>query len=399
MFASPRRVSRCVRRILARSVRPGLTLALSMLLALSAGCATARRLVSPAPPMAPEIVASRTGWVKKTDSLQDLRFTPDASISTPAGEVFGGLAAESFANGTLEGAGYTGVALTIGSEYICDDQVVIVAGDYQAMATDSGVAYPVHGPFLIRAIVDAQGSAHANMVRLSTTRGVRVGALAGGCHEPAAYDFANRSRGIAVFGTGYFSTTEQSHAVAEMKYANWFCPVSSGCPKRPRAQSVGIFAEAYERLGQNYGVQLLAGRLRGTTTRGYRVINGMSLGNGSGPVNLRNTVDALAATLYVERQDVRLAAGPALIRSSWGFDANIYGADNLSFNGAHTSALKPALVGSATLMLRFGSRIDVELTAVGDLAGPVTPPAVLEFQPDPINASGIDFAVGLGIRP
>jgi hypothetical protein len=110
-------------------------------------------------------------------------------------------------------------------------------------------------------------------------------------------------------------------------------------------------------------------------------------------------VDAIGATLYTERRNFRLAAGPALVRSSWSFDANIARADSLGFNAAHTSAVKPALVGSASFMLPFGSHIDLELTAVGEVTGSVAPPSVLEFQPDPINASAVAFAIGLGIRP
>jgi hypothetical protein len=103
--------------------------------------------------------------------------------------------------------------------------------------------------------------------------------------------------------------------------------------------------------------------------------------------------------LYVERRNLRLAAGPALLRSSWSIDANIPTADSLGFNAAHTKAIEPALVGAASLMLPIGSRVDLEVTAVGDLAPSVAPPSLLEFQPAAINASAVALAIGLGIRP
>jgi hypothetical protein len=394
MSASPRWLRPRVLRAAALPVRPALSFASFFLIALTASCATARRLVSPAPLMAPETVEAMTAWVQSTDSLQDLRFASDAAVITPKGEIDGGLAAESFANGTLEGAHYTSVALTIKKVFVCDDQVVIVEGDYGALATDSGVPYPVEGPLLIRTIIDAQGVPHANLVRLSTTRGIRTGALARGCNEAVAYRFASRPRGITVFGLGLPLTTAQSDAIAEMKYADWYCPTPTTCEGRHKSQSAGPFIEAYDRLRPGYGVQLLAGRFWTVAPRGYRIGNHPSR---SGPLILHNTVDGLGATLYVERRNLRLAAGPALLRSSWFFNADIPKADSLGFN-ARTSAWTPALVGSATLMLPIGGRIDLEVTAFGDLAGSATPPSLLEFQPDAINTSAVALAIGLGLR-
>jgi hypothetical protein len=356
-------------------------------------------MVSPVPIMSPETVAARTAWANTTDSLQDLQFTPDATVSTPTGDVSGGPAVASFASGALEGAGYEGVALSIKKVFVCSDQVVIVEGDYHAMAADSGVRYPVMGRFLIRTIVDAQNHPHANLVQLSTTWLFRAGALASGCNEPPAYRYASRSHGIAIFGPGALTTAAQSHVFAELKYADWFCPLPDACPRKHWAQSAGPLAEAYVRVHPGYGIQVLVGRLWNVEARGWRAANNMSLAPGSGPLTLRNTIDALGGMLYYERRNVRLAAGPALLHSSWAFDANLYGGDTFGFDNARTSALNPALLGSATFTLPIGSWIDVDATAVGDLAGSVTPPGLLEFQPEAINASGVELFLGLGIRP
>lgn len=379
-------------------VRPGLTVALFLLVIASAsGCASARRLVAPAPLIPQETVDAMTAWVQATDSLQDVRFTPDAAIVTPQGEVHGVLAAESFANGTLEGSQYSHVALSKKrTTFACDDDVVIVEGVYVATMTDSLGSYSVKGPYLLRAIVDANGRPLVNLVRLSTTRGVRVGAMAGGCDAPSAYRFAGRRRGIAVFGFGWPLQTAKADAAAELEFADWTCSSSSACSRAHDSAGAGPFVEAYTRLRPGWGVQILGGRLWGVGSPGYRFNNFRAQ---SGSLTLHNNIDILGATLYAERRNFRVAAGPAVLRSSWSFDANISKADSLGFNVARVSALKPALLGAATFMLPFGSHFDVELSAVGEIAGSVTPPSLLEFQPDPINTSAVTVAIGLGIRP
>lgn len=395
MCVSPRWLRPRVPRVAAWPVRLALTFASFLLVGLTGSCASARRLVSPAPAMPEDVIASMTAWTQTTDSLNDLKFTPDAVVSTPWGDVSGELAVEALANGTLEEAGYTNVALSVKRVYVCSDRVVVAQGDFNALAADSGETHRVTGPFVVRTVVDAQGVPRANLVRLNPAQEVRVGTLARSCNAPSAYRFAGRRRGITVFGYGLPLTTALGDAGAALDRAGWSCPASTSCSRNPESASAGIFAEAYDRLRPGIGVQLIGGRLWNVGRSGYE--NGGSMAT-RGFLTLHNTIDALGATVYLERWYFRVAAGPALLRSSWFFDANIPQADSLGFN-KRTSGLKPALLGSASFLLPVSSRIDVELTAVGDITGAATPPSVLEFQPQAINSNALLFAIGLGIRP
>ncbi|MEJ2187625.1 MAG: hypothetical protein P8Z36_17190, partial [Gemmatimonadota bacterium] len=301
-----------------------------------------------------------------------------------------------FAKGTLEGAKNTGITLSPTKVFACADRVVVVEGNYSGTAVDSGATYPVKGPFVLRAIVDASGAAHTNLLHLSTTRGVRAGALGNDCAEPATYHFANRPHGIVVFPAGLAKTTMQENTVDELKFAGWPCPSPDLCGGGQDAAAAGFLAEAYTRLRPGWGLQLVGGRLWKMTARGYRIADHPFR---SGAVALHATVDMAALTGYIERKYFRFAAGPGLVRSAWYFDSSIPRADSLGFNSAKAAAVKPALVASGSFVLPVSSRVEFEVTAVGDATASFTPPSILEFQPGGIKASGVLFAIGLGIRP
>lgn len=61
--------------------------------------------------------------------------------------------------------------------------------------------------------------------------------------------------------------------------------------------------------------------------------------------------------------------------------------------------IKSALMGWASLIIPLGDPAAFELAAVGDVAGPLAPPSLLAFEPEPITTNGVVFGIGLGIRP
>jgi hypothetical protein len=364
-----------------------------LLASFAAGCASLRGPHAPPPTTAPRPDSAKmlTAWAKPVESLRNLRFTPDASVMTPAGQVSGGMAVRAFADGQLEGMDYTDITLTRRRMFACDDRVVVVEGAYSAVVT---AAKTEAGVFAMRATVSADGTPHVSLLQLGKAV-PRVASIAQGCQLLGPNRYASRSAGVALFGPGWVASMTGRNALDEMRLANWSCPQDSLCVGAHHVMG-RVFAEAYARLHARLGVQLVGGRLWVTRTQGYRLGSGSVV---SGPVTLINTIDVLGASAYYEWHNLRIAVGPALIRSSWHWDANIERAESLGFNGAHITFLSPAFLGSATYALPISSRIALVLTAVDEHARAVAPPGILEFQPRDVSQSGAVFAVGVGIRP
>lgn len=363
-----------------------------VLASVASGCASLGGPRAPAPAaVQPDSMETLAAWVKPVESVRDLQFTPDASVMTPAGEITGGMAVRAFADGGLEGVAYSDIALARRRVFTCDDRVVIVEGMYHAFVADGTTE---RGSFAMRATVGADGSPHVSLLHLGQDL-PRVASLAHGCQQLGVYRYAFRPAGVALFGSGWVSSMTGRNTMDEIRLASWTCPQDSLCVAGHHVTG-RLFAEAYMRLHHRLGVQLVGGRMWVTRAQGYR------LGYGplnSGPVTLVNSIDLVGATAYYEWWYLRLAAGPALIRSSWYWNANIERAHDLGFDGARTILLSPALLGAASFALPISSHIALEMTAVGEHARAVAPPAILEFQPRNVSQSGIVIAFGLGIRP
>jgi hypothetical protein len=198
--------------------------------------------------------------------------------------------------------------------------------------------------------------------------------------------------GFAFLATAWANTTAGREVDADIDMAGWACGALCVGGHKDKG---GFLAGANAYVGPRTGVQLVGGRLWSTTSAGFRA---GTTADESGSVALRGNVDMLALTGFLDRRNVRLAAGPALLRSAWSWKTRIPTADALGFNDAHTVHLAPGLLGSVNLVLPMMGGVMLGLTAMAEVTHSFSPPGVLEFQPQPVTLSSLVLAAGLEFR-
>ena len=339
--------------------------------------------------MTPESVEALGASVPAVDSLHNLHFTPDATITTRGRQVTGALAIQAFANGTLEGMSYGTVALARERVFACDDHVVVVEGTYAATAPTGATET---GAFALRATIARDGTRHVTLLHMGRDL-PRVAVMARGCQQLGTHRFGTHAVGITLLATGWVNSTAGQEVDADINMAGWACDSLCNGVHKDRG---GYLAQVYARLRGRTGIQLTGGRLWSTKSQGYRT-HWISAGNGF--VWLRSNVDIVALTGFWDWRNVRLAAGPAVVRSTWSWYTQERQAEAIGFNDTPAVHYAPGLLASVNLALPITNRIALNLNGIAEVTHSYAPPAMLEFQPQPINLSSMALAAGLEIRP
>jgi hypothetical protein len=362
--------------------------ALSLLVASASGCATLGQHPGPTA-VTPDTVEALAASVPAVDSLHNLHFTPDATITTMAGQITGALAVQAFASGTLEGRSYETVALTRERVFACDGRVVVVEGTYAATVSTGATET---GAFALRANVARDGTRDVTLLHMGKDL-PRVAVMAHGCQQLGTQRFGTHAVGITLVATGWVISTAGREVDTDMNMAGWACDTMCNGMHKDRG---GYLAQVYARLWGRTGIQLAGGQLWSTKSQGYRT---SMTSPGNGFVWLHSNADIVALTGFWDWRNVRIAAGPALVRSEWSWYAQMPQADALGFTDAHAVHYSPGFLASVNLALPISNRIALELVGMTEVTHSYAPPSVLEFQPQPVNLSSMALAAGVEIRP
>lgn len=303
-------------------------------------------------------------------------FYPGASLQLPWDTVVAGVALERWLAGELEGV--------LGLEdlryqearavYICPGGAVQI-GQFTGDQLLPGVRAPVKGRWLAHwrrqgdswGIDEAAlGSSWLATIRLSVDAD---------CVGAAEMERARRRTSASFHwgGAGMSRGGPGAGLTAELRYAGWTDPVHEATPAWRFGFGRGLTG--------SWGVRLLAGQTGESAT---------AVSPDRGRVGLESTMRYGTLMAMHERMFVRLAAGPAIVRSEWlwrGPEAP-----------PSSSQLVAGWVNEFALMVPLGARTWLDLAYHDWLFGESTPPPYMEANPAAQRLRGSSLTVGIGGR-